>query len=514
MISQTQDKMRIYILPFLLVIVIFAFHTRWPEIIPAGNGVGYDGTVYAEMVTRLDEMVKQDQLSAYYAQKMLPSLIARTWVGLLGITATNNNIIQIFIIMNLILVLISAGFWVAITRRLNLGTTAFLIGASGIVLFYLNAKQIYYNPVMTDAYGLMTGCGLVYATISRRLPLICILSVFGAFAWQMSSAVGALLAIALLFEFQKAPPGARLFVENKRVLYGIISFSLFISLTVAASSVALSMMGAERKRNFLGRILTFDFTRVLTNSPTLLLIGLGALSILVAAYLAKPRLAARPLKIAAHMAVAGLIIAIPAVIIRSISNPDIPAPGLQGVREILAALLVDRVSDRMVLLPFIAHAVYYGPVFLLLIAKWPDTVRSATTLGPSVTLMLLLFIGLSGFSESRFTLLLWPFVVTIVAKTQDGRAIGAAFVIAFTALTAIYSRFWLRINQAPWPKPDYGFLDQWPKSIYFSPYGPWMNWHFYIGQGFLVAVSLGVLVWTMQGSRSSAGLATSKLDGK
>lgn len=140
----------------------------------------------------------------------------------------------------------------------------------------------------------MTGCGLVYATVLQKtasyLHLICV----RCFAWQMSSAVGALLAIALLFEFQKAPPGARLFVENKRVLYGIISFSLFISLTVAASSVALSTMGAERKRNFLGRILTFDFTRVLTNSPTLLLIGLGALSILVAAYLAKPRLAARP----------------------------------------------------------------------------------------------------------------------------------------------------------------------------------------------------------------------------
>lgn len=73
------------------------------------------------------------------------------------------------------------------------------------------------------------------------------------------------------------------------------------------------------------------------------------------------------------MAVAGLIIAIPAVIIRSISNPDIPAPGLQGVGEIPAALLVDRVSDRMVLLPFIAIMRSIMSGILLLIAKWPDT---------------------------------------------------------------------------------------------------------------------------------------------
>lgn len=509
MISQGQNEKRIYILPFLLVIIIFAFHASWPEIIPAGNGVGYDGVIYAEMVARLDEMIKQGQLSSYYAQRILPSLIARTWMDIFGIAKTDKNIIQIFIIINLILVLISAGFWVAIAKRLNLGKAAFLIGASGIVLFFLNAKQIYYNPVMTDSYALMTGCGLAYAAVSRRLLLLCVLSVSGAFAWQMSGTVGALLVIALLFEFQKSPPAGRLLIENKPALYGLISCILLISLAVVASSVALSLMAPERKSYFLGRILNFDFTRMLTNSATLLLIGLGALSILIAVYLAKPRLTAGPSKIAAHVVVASLIIAIPAVIVRLISNPDIPALGLQGFREILSALLLDRVSDRMVLLPFIAHAIYYGPVFLLLIATWPDAVRSATALGPFAPLMLLLFIGLSGFSESRFSSLLWPFVVMIAAKAQEGRAIGTPFVIAFAALTAIYSRFWLRINQAPWPKPDLSYTDQWPKSIYFSQYGPLMNWNFYIGQGILVAVSLGILVWTMRGPRSSAELSNS-----
>ncbi len=494
----------------IIIVTIFFFHQAYPDIIQAGDGFGVDGVLYAKMVVHLQDMINNSELSRYHAQRILPSFVIKTILSITGNEFSRENIIYAFMYMNFFLTLLALVLWFAASYRLRLSRLAFWIGFSGIALCFQSAKNIYYYPVLTDTFALAIGCGFLYAAVVRNAYLVFLLAMIGAFTWQISSAAGALMIIAFLFEFQKTPLVNRLFIERRPILYSLISCILLISFVVAASSVALSMMGPDRKRHFLGRILNFDFIRMLTNSPTLLLIALGALSILIAAYLAKPRLAAGPLKIAAHVIVAGLIIAIPAVIVRSISNPDIVVFGVQGFRETLSALLLDRVFSGMVLQPLIAHAVYYGPVFLLLIVRWPDAVRSAIALGPAVVLMLLLFLGLAGFSESRFSILMWPFAVAVTAYVYKSENTSTLFNATFILLVIVFSSVWLRTNDVLSATQDSNAFHQWIGSVLTTRFGPSMDWPAYAGQGIVVLAALGWLAWvTRNGEREASGTSPS-----
>lgn len=197
------------------------------------------------------------------------------------------------------------------------------------------------------------------------------------------------------------------------------------------------------------------------------------------------RITLDPKRIALILVLVATVQIIPGMILREISNPALLPPGIvaDGYTEILAQLLVLRAREKLLLLSLVAHAVYYGPVFILLAILWRQVIAETVRFGAGFVVMVALFAALSVFAESRFTFLFWPFVVTVVAKVMSAARPGKIALVVFAVATAYFSKLWLRINQAEWPLPDLAGVFEWPKSIYFSHLGPFINGADYVKQG-------------------------------
>jgi hypothetical protein len=119
-------------------------------------------------------------------------------------------------------------------------------------------------------------------------------------------------------------------------------------------------------------------------------------------------------------------------------------------------------------------------------------------LGAGFLFVIAVFSVLSVFSESRFTFMLWPFVVTVVCKVVSETSLPRLTQVCVAIGAVGFSKVWLTINQGPWPKPDFVALFEWPKSVYFSSHGPWMTVQNYIIQGVIVTLLFALIYATMK----------------
>lgn len=472
----------------------------WPEIIPAANGFGFDGRVYAEMVVRLGDMIQQDELSPYYSKRILPSLFIRSAFELFDVTPDRNAIIYAFQYLNFFMLMISALIWVRIANILEIHGFQFWLGALGLFFCFPIAKLLYYYPVITDVTAFTIGCAMAYGTLSRNVAIITVSALLGAFVWPTSEWVGALLIISLIWRSE--PDNQR--SKDAQASGPIDAFSRIIAYLAVAGTLLLAtiaLLVGRQEFDLSGRNINIhDFARLITNIPMMMIVAIALFIVFYHIYHSKITIVAGRNRAVVNVIAAGLVLTLPSFIQSFIANPDIPAPGIGGIPQMVFALVVQRVSEGKVLLPVVAHAVYFGPVFLLLPLMWRNVVRSAIALGPGFVIVLLIFVVFSLFSESRFNMLTWPFVVITVAFASRRWTFTPFFKGVLIVLSLVYSRFWLRINQGAWPEDVVETLNQWPQSLYFSHQGPRMNWEFFLIYAVLVAGSLWLMKRAKEGT--------------
>jgi hypothetical protein len=477
----------------LLALVLTCFFAN-PETIPAGGGFGYDGVIYAQMVSEIDTMISRGELSEYYAKRVLPSLVIRQGLIATGLPFDANNIINGFRILNFLLLVFCVPFWMAIAQQVRVSTLGFWTGILGLVLIFPNSRQLFYYPVLTDTFAFTVGTAMVWAYITRRIYLITLLSLLGTFAWPLTAFIGISLLVLTLLSF-----GTTNLEVAERISRRISIGLLFVLLPFLIAIGSLHLNGFNLQQCLFGRTYPFDpFLRLFINLPNLILAGSFV------AYLSTLSIFTRwipELDTIKAVTVAALLIAIviiPKIIINLISNPSISAPGMYSYIDIIKGLLITRVRDDLAFLPLVSHVVYYGPVFLLLLTLWRPVAATTVKLGPGFVFTLTVFSVLSIFAESRFTSMLWPFTVTLVSKTISEINVPKSAILTFVLCAAWFSKLWLNINQGPWPKPDLAHLFEWPKSVFFSSQGPWMTSSHYVLQGMIVALSLLIISVTLR----------------
>jgi len=467
-----------------------------PETIPAGSGFGFDGVTYARMVAEIDVMIANNELSEYYAQRIVPSLIVRVGLQTLGLPFDAANIIGGFRVLNCLLIVAALGLWMAIAQRMRMSPAGFWIGILGLILIFPNAKQLFYYPVLTDTFAFTIGLAMVWSHLTGRTALTACIAIIGALAWQMTGVIGMVL-IASSFLSAGPPDRVRAETIGRPLVITILAVSTLAVLAIGASY----LLGLDLERLIFGRQFVSDpFLQLLTNIPVLALAGCFAAYLLACCLAARWRLYGSRSKVIMALLLLTAITVLPSIVIRLIANPEISPPGLSGYGEILKAMLVGRVREGMIFLSVVSHATYYGPLFLIFLLMWRSVLYKTFDMGPAFVLITALFVVLSIFSESRFTFLLWPFVVTVISKTVSELKLSRMS-LGLMALGAIgFSKVWLVINQGPWPKPDLAALQEWPKSIYFSSLGPWMSLENYLIQGMIVGLLLIALHFSLRKS--------------
>jgi len=143
------------------------------------------------------------------------------------------------------------------------------------------------------------------------------------------------------------------------------------------------------------------------------------------------------------------------------------APGMTLSRHLRHVLLYNSGRPGLFL---IAHAVYFGPVALLLLLSWSRVAATAHRLGLGITAYVV-FHFLHGINtESRQLIDGLPLYVLLatLAATERGLAAGHVWLVAAVGL--LTSKFWLLINQGMW-----GEASRFPAQLYFMNMGPSMT---------------------------------------
>lgn len=515
-----KDNQNSHILMISIILVLGLLNFFWGEKVPAGGGFGWDGVIYADMVRNIDSMIREGQLSSYYAQRILPSAIVRSMLLFSGASMSSINIIRGFELYNLILLVGACWAWKRVADTFSLSSSGRWIGFGGIFINFQCSKQAFYYPVLTDVTALFVAILLLLFYVKKKPITLFLTTIIGAFCWPVVSVCGALLLIFLKTELPKEVISPLSLTSTTKSL----SFPFFIKLG-GIVVLTLSIIGyliliqkgpvSEQSCNVFnnqyqtlanamppsiahllelvrnGRnpcVLEKFITRLeqfLTALPSLsglfvvLAMLVGSRSFFLAAIAALRR---------AQLSLVGLAIAavlIPFYIVKAISNPGIANPS----SLLLLIKLILLPPEGKFLLPIVTLTVFWGPTVLLLLLYWKAFCVQARKLGPGVVAILgfSLFLGLVG--EPRFMTIAWPFLVLGIVLSLEVSNKKASFRYALTTLTVVYAQFWMRFNLAPWLPPDNAGLQEYPKQLYFMHYGLWMNWWAYIIQFVILILS-------------------------
>lgn len=503
-----------------IVLALGVLNFFFGEIVPAGNGLGWDGLTYANITRNLGPMVTEGQLSNYYAHRILPSAVVRSLLLLSGASFSDINIIRGFECYNLVLLVGASWVWRRIANSFSISLGGRWLGFCGLFLSFMGSKQTFYYPVLTDTTALFVGLLALLFYVERRPVALLVTTIVGAFAWQVVSICGALL---LMFPRAELPPeviapAKATYSINSAKLSRLIKFGWVVLLVLSIAGVAgcfrlervLDIARLERVIAKHGVLWLFD---VLANRLGCLLTGLpslagatialamlaGSVSFfqVVVANLRKTRL------IQVVMVLAALLI--PWSIVRAISNPVVS--NISGFVAVLHTLLLPQ--NGKILLPLVTLAAFWGPVVLLLLLNWKSFCSEARQLGPGFMAVVGLNLPLGLPTEPRFVTFGWPFFVLGAVLAMEGRTRSATFKYAFAALTILYSQFWMKINLVPWPGGDNEYLFEFPKQLYLMHLGMWMNWWSYSLQLCAIALSALWLRSTMLRNCSASGAGIS-----
>jgi hypothetical protein len=500
-------------LMLLIILALGLFNFLFGETVPTGDGLGWDGVQYAEMVRNLDSLILEGQLNSYYAQRILPSAIVR---GIIQLSATkpfsNANIIQAFEIYNLLLLLGACWTWREIANTAELSLSGRWIGFSGIFVNYECSKQAFYYPVLTDVTALLIALLLLRFYVQKKSIALFLTTIVGAFVWPVASISGA----GLLF-FLDARASARVSdidpngKKHSRFPLGIQAASLItVFLLSAGSYFALIQNATTMHRCAIpaylasrmgSSIVTCTLEGLHTGLPTLagMLIALFTLigsrsywlSIIASSLKTRPYL----------IVLTAAALAIPALTIKAISNPALANP--TNLQFLIEFMLLP--PPGLFFLAPLTLVVFWGPLMLLAFLYWKEFCCEVRRLGPGVVAIIGISIPLGLACEPRFITVGWPFFVLGIVMVLERTRFKRGFQFALIALTIAYAQFWMRFNLVPWESsPD---PLEYPRQLYYMHYGLWMSWESYIIQFSAVIFSA---IWLYKNIRNIEGFKYTK----
>ena len=501
----------------LMILIVFAlglFNFIWGEKVPAGEGLGWDGVYYAEMVHHLDSMISGGQLSHYYTQRILPSFIVRSLLLLSGMSLDSDvNIIRGFELYNLSLLILACYVWQSIANHFTLSLSGRWIGFSGIFINFECSKQAFYYPVLCDVTALFVAMLLLLFYVKKRPFALLIVTILGSFSWPVVSICGAFLLLFLKTKLPKhiITPKPSLLSYNillliKKYLIEILAITTICYLllfqitdqactlfeakleafahTVQSISDTIDRVLSKNNVCIIKKLMT-KVEQILTALPSI--IGLTIMITMLISFTEFFRFILVNLRKVqpSLIALATAAIFIPALIVKLISNPNVP--NASSLLLLIKCILFP--AEGKILLPIITLSVFWGPIVLMLLLYWRSFCIQARNLGPGVVLVITTSLCLGLVGEPRFLTLGWPFIVLGLVLAMESSTKKPNFKYAFIFLTILYGQFWIRLNYAPWPGSDGEYLQNFPKQLYFMHYGLWMSWLTYILQSIFLILS-------------------------
>jgi len=481
-ILSTRDSSNYDYLMILCLLIMGIISILHGEIIPQNDGLGYDGSIYADITKNPPDHVFHSKLNSYQFQRILPPTLIHYTFTLIGVPLENTNIIKGFQLYSLILLLTTVYLWILIANELRIGAKGKWLGFSGLYMNFAILKFPFYYPVTTDTSAFTLGILLLYCFLKDKRTALLFMTVLGAFTWPTMIYYGSVLYLFPRKLDSPYPP---------RDLLGLI---------LASSITGIVLLG----------IVYFYFIEHLRlpGSARPVVESVVYVSIMISlAYIffsLSPLLNYRALYnninlhniINAKRVVIILTVFISIrIVVFAMSNPG-------GTPSVFSNTLISAIQRPFIF--GISHVIYYGPIILLTYFFWDRICEIVHRYGIGLTMFALINVILSLNSESRALIASLPFVVAFTTKAMDDVNVKALYYWCFGILSVLYSKWWLNIN-------DNVLLDisniSW-RSVYYMNYGPWMHNLAFITQGAVVGIT-GIVMYTFL--RKQASRDTCKL---
>lgn len=447
------------LLGIVLLISWFAFNFNHGERIQFNGGLGWDGAAYADWAQRDSwAILNSHTVSEYYIGRLLPSFFIHHVSKFVGYDISNTpRVIHAFYIFNVGLLLTGAALIALIGRHYRWSLKIYFLAGAAIYLNYPVLTNLSYNPTLTDMCGYILGLGIFYGYISGRFWLLVLLTVLCAFVWP-TMLYGALPLIML----------GRTKVALAPVRWHGHLFAILAAIALLSLAAYLYFYRGLRQ----------------TDGTTTFVITVLPLSVILFAlyiYFALRRLIDIPacfwafLKIKPLAVICGIVIFFAVkYVVHHFSDHT---PGPLTITTYLGLFTQASLSNPLINL--VAHAMHYGPFYLVTIFLWPRVVDCAKEQGLGLVAFVTLFAFLSIGSESRQFLNAWPafamLTCQVLSKMDEEGRVDWWFTYSIALIGLVLSRFWLTINVGPWT----GNFQQFPDQMLYMYSGPWISHQMY-----------------------------------
>lgn len=476
----------------VVVLIMGVVSVRWAEKLPVGDGFGWDGVLYATWAKDFHKSVFVDRLADYYVQRLAPSAIVHYGARALlwpfysseqshSILTQNKNVMLSFGIYNLILLLLAVYTWGLIADYLNLSDKGKWFGFCALFVNYAIAKSNFYQPVLTDTTAFTLGMLMFYFFLTRKSLGLLAVMIIGCFTWPTIPFMAGLLLVFPRPDREVSPTPFPVFAGPARL-------TLFVSAVACAlvSLVFAYLLWQDLPRQWdKVSMVRIDFT-LLYSSIALVLIYLffGFRAALMDRRLFDFRYLQTEIRWK-WAAVALMVLLLWRVVVHQISTP---VPYSWNSRELVVYTFVSSLTEPLIFV--VAHAVYYGPVILLLLIFWKPFCESAGQYGIGFRYFVILNLCLSICPQSRYQI---PYVsaFAIVLVAMLDRSVLHRWNLTWWILLSIfYSKIWYTFNTAPMtPDGTMAVFQTFPLQHFFMNSGPWMSKPMYFAQGGVVLVT-------------------------
>ncbi len=432
--------------------------------IPENGGLGWDGWGYAKWIRDFDWEVMTKGLDSYYIQRLLPPMLVRGALLLLGISLTDSHIVSAYLGMNCLALVGVAYIWGLIAERLKLSVPLQWLGCVALFLNFGVGCMAFFNPVLTDFLSLLVGTLQLYFALQGMSGALLTTSAVGGFIWPT-----ALFAGVVLFLFHD---------PNRKPQKSPLPKFKF-DLPVIGPAVLLLFFSYRYLRSWP----PFEHSALNNFSFAMFVVQLLACSL---CFFSKASIRDLWDRIKSKKVLIALVLVFAMSKLRySLSNHQINALGYSAfLMQILKSAI------RLPALTIVSHVVYFGPVLLLPLIWGRAFIKEAHREDFGLFFLFASLILLN--TESRLSINFLPFIIAFAMKSLEGANWKKAHYAFFITLTLLFSKVWLPLASLWVDSPvakeiQYEFPAQW----YFMTFGPWMSLTSYAIQG---AAVLGTLV--------------------
>lgn len=242
-----------------LLLVLFGA-SLYGEKIPINNGAGFDGEFYRSVAQNFSADFWDSGYDAFRIQRLFPFLGVHYVFQILGVSATDENLMSAMFGLHLFNLLLQIALFFAISKILRWQPATEMVLFAVLFLNFFTLKNCGYEPFQTDAFAITLSLLGVYFYLKNKVLCNGIVAILGMITWPLVT-LQILLLMALDKPFSKSETGWKVDMGKIfPILYG--SFAA-LSITVLCVSGHLGIV-----RNLLMReanlpLTVFSFCSIL-----------------------------------------------------------------------------------------------------------------------------------------------------------------------------------------------------------------------------------------------------------